>query len=251
MSKPGEDRELIEFGGYGRRPRSGDKAGPVRKLAGRALVLVRESTLEVTLGALAIGLVAGFVGGRVSAHHAHHGHPAAAKSARTPGVTPTTPVDVPPVVFTGNSCGVQRGMNLQLGIEILNQSKKAVTLGKVLPTFPLGGLHMITSGLGTCGEIPLASPFTKPVLGPGMTGWVTATVSVKVRCPQPLPVGFMVSYAQFGRSSATVLNGFPDLSQVAYRNCPYAGPTARGTMTITQSGTAVTVESGRGHSYTR
>ncbi len=31
-----------------------------------------------------------------------------------------------------------------------------------------------------------------------MTGWVTATVSVAVRCPQPLPVGFMVRYAQSG-----------------------------------------------------
>ncbi|HET7012940.1 MAG TPA: hypothetical protein VFI65_03450 [Streptosporangiaceae bacterium] len=247
MSKPDHAGELVEFGGYGRRPRSSDKAGPVRKLAGRVLRLVREATLEVTLGALVVGLVAGFVGGRVSAHHAH---PTAAKkvtsSARSRG-----PFDATPVIFTGNSCGVQRGMDLQLGIEIMNQSTKAVTLGEVLPTFPLGGLHLITSGLGTCGEIPFASPFAKPVLGPGMTGWVTATVSVKVRCPQPLPVGFMVSYAQSGRSSATVLNGFPDLSQVAYRNCPYAGPTARGTMTITQSGTAVTVESGQGSSYSR
>jgi hypothetical protein len=247
MSKPDDDGELIEFGGYGRRAGSRDKAGPVRKLAGRALRVLREATLEVTLGALVIGLVAGFVGGRVSAHHKH---PVTARPASSPLPGPT-PVNVPAVVFTGNSCGVQRGLNLQLGIEILNQSRKAVTLGKVLPTFPLGGLRMITSGLGTCGEIPVASPFAKSVLGPGMTGWVTTTVSVKVRCPQPLPVGFMVRYAQSGRSSATVLNGFPDLSQVAYRNCPYAGPTARGTITITQSGTAVTVESGQGHSYTR
>jgi hypothetical protein len=247
MSKPDDDGELVEFGGYGRRPGSTDKAGPVRKLAGRALRVLRESTLEVTLGALVLGLVAGFVTGRASAHHAH---PAAAKPGSTPVSTPL-PLNVTPVIFTGNSCGVQRGMNLQLGIEILNQSGKAVTLGKVRPTFPLGGLRMITSGLGTCGEIPFAGPFTKPVLGPGMTGWVTATVSVKVRCPQPLPVGFMVRYAQSGKSSVAALNGFPDLSQVAYRNCPYAGPTARGTMTITQSGTAVTVESGRGHSYTR
>lgn len=247
MSKPDDDGELVEFGGYGRRPGSSDKAGPVRKLAGRAMRVLRESTLEVTLAALVLGLVAGFVGGRVSARHAH---PAAAKPASTPVRAPA-PLNVPSVVFTGNSCGVQRGMDLQLGIEILNRSKKPVTLGKVLPTFPLGGLHMIASGLGTCGEIPFASPFTKPVLGPGMTGWVTTTVSVKVRCPQPLPVSFMVSYAQFGRSSVAALNGFPDLSQVAYRDCPYAGPTTRGTMTITQSGTAVTVESGRGHSFTR
>lgn len=247
MSKSDDDAELIEFGGYRRRPGSGDKAGPVRKWIGRALRGVRGATFELTLGALVIGLVAGFVGGRVSAHH---GHPARATPARTPVRTPV-PFNVVPVVYTGDSCGVQRGLDLQLGIEIMNQSKKAVRLGKILPTFPLGGLHLVASGLGTCGEIPVASPFTRTVLGPGRTSWITATVSVAVRCPQPLPVGFMVKYAQSGRSSATVLDGFPDLSQVAYRNCPYAGPTARGTMVITQSGTAVTVESGRGHSYTR
>jgi len=191
--------------------------------------------------------MAGFVGGRISAHHKH---PVAAKPASTPVRTPEA-FSVAPVVFTGDSCGVQRGMDLQLGIEIMNQSTKAVTLGKISPTFPLGGLHLVASGLGTCGEIPVASPFANSVLRPGMTSWITATVSVAVRCPQPLPVGFMVRYAQSGRSSATVLDGFPDLSQVAYRDCPYAGPTARGTMVITQSGTAVTVESGRGHSYTR
>jgi len=244
MSKS-DDGELIEFGGYGRRPGSVDKAGPVRRFAGRALGAIRQATLEVTLGALALGLVIGFVGGRVSGHE---------HQAARPVSTPTRPaivVGVAPIVFTGNSCGVQRGLDLQLGIEVKNQSATGVTLGKVLPTFPLGGLHVIASGLGTCGEIPFASPFADPVLGPGMTGWVTATVSVEVRCPQPLPVGFRVRFEQAGKSSATVLNGFPDLSQVAYRDCPYAGPTARGTMTITQSGTAVTVESGRGHSYTR
>ena len=245
MSKP-DNGELVEFGGYGRRPRSDDKTGPVRRWAGQTLGVLQRATLEVTLVALAVGLVAGFVAGRVTIHHKHQ----VAKPVSTP-TRPAIAVGVPPIVFTGNSCGVQRGLDLQLGIEVKNQSKAEVRLGKVLPTFPLGGLHVIASGLGTCGEIPLASPFATPVLGPGMTGWVTATVSVAVRCPQPLPVGFMVRFEQQGRSSATVLDGFPDLSQVSYRDCPYAGPAPRGTITITQSGTAVTVESGRGHSYTR
>lgn len=245
MSKS-DDGELIEFGGYGRRPESGDKAGPVRRWAGQALRVVRRSTLEVTLGALVLGLVVGFVGGRVLVHPKHQ--VARPTSAPTP---PAFPPTATPIIFTGNSCGVQRGLDLQLGIEVRNQSATGVTLGKVMPMFPMGGLHVIATGLGTCGEIPLASPFPDPVLGPGMTGWVTATVSVDVRCPQPLPVGFKVRYERAGKSSAVVLNGFPDLSQVAYRNCPYAGPTVRGSMTITQSGTAVTVESGRGSSYTR
>jgi hypothetical protein len=245
MSKP-DNADFIEFGGYGRRPRSGDKTGPVRRWAGQAMEVLRRATLEVTLAMLAVGLVAGFVVGRVSVHHKHQ----VAKPVSTP-TRPAIAIGVPPIVFTGNSCGVQRGLDLQLGIEVKNQSNAEVRLGKVLPTFPLGGLHVIASGLGTCGEIQLASPFATPVLAPGMTGWVTATVSVAVRCPQPLPVDFMVRFEQQGRSSATVLDGFPDLSQVAYRDCPYAGPTARDTITITQSGTAVTVESGRGHSYTR
>ncbi len=248
MTKPEDDAELIEFGGYGRRQRSGDKAGPVRKWAEQAWRLLRGATLEVALGALVVGLVGGFVAGRISSHHKH---PMAAKPASSAPTRTPAAYSVVPVVFTGNSCGVQRGLDLQLGIEVMNQSKTPVKISKVLPTFPLGGLRVVASGLGTCGEIPLASPFTDAVLRPGTTGWISATVSVAVRCPQPLPVGFKVIYAQSGRSSATQLNGFPDLSQVAYRNCPYAGLTARGTMVITQSGTAVTVESGRGRSYTR
>jgi hypothetical protein len=241
-----DDGERIEFGGYGRRPGSGDKAGPVRRWAGQALGTVRRATLELTIGALAVGLVVGFVGGRVSAHHEHQ----AAKPVSTP--TPSAlPAGVMPIIFTGNSCGVQRGIDLQLGIEVKNQSETGVKLGTVLPTFPMGGLHMIASGLGTCGEIPFASPFTDPVLGPGMTGWVTATVSVGVRCPQPLPVWFKVRYEQAGKSSTATLQGFPDLGQVAYRDCPYAGSTARGALRFTQSGTAVSVESGWGHSFTR
>jgi hypothetical protein len=240
-----DDGEHIEFGGYGRRPGSAEKAGPVTRWVGQALRVVRQATLELTIGALAVGLVVGFIGGRVSAHHQHQAAKPVSSPARA-GIPTATPI-----IFTGNSCGVQRGMDLQLGIEVKNQSETGVRLGKVLPTFPMGGLHMIASGLGTCGEIPFASPFTDPVLGPGMTGWVTATVSVEVRCPQPLPVGFIVRFEQAGRSLAAELNGFPDLSQVAYRNCPYAGPTTKGTMTITQSGTAVTVESGRGHSFIR
>jgi len=245
MSKS-DDGEFIEFGGYRRRPGSGDKAGPVRRWAGQAVRIVRRSTLEVTLGALVLGLVVGFVGGHVSAQHNRQ----AVKPAGVP-TPPEFPPTATPIIFTGNSCGVQRGRDLQLGIEVRNQSTAGIRLDKVMPTFPMGGLHVIASGIGTCGAIPLASPFADPVLSPGMTGWVTATVSDEVRCPQPLPVGFRIRFQQGRRSSATVLNGFPDLSQVAYRDCPYAGPTARGTMTITQSGTAVTVESGRRHSYTR
>jgi hypothetical protein len=43
-----------------------------------------------------------------------------------------------------------------------------------------------------------------------------------VRCPQPYPVQFVVSYTTAGKMSTTQLDEFPDLGQVAYSGCPPA-----------------------------
>jgi hypothetical protein len=60
-------------------------------------------------------------------------------------------------------------------------------------------------------------------LASGATGWLTVTFDVMVSCPQPLPVGFKVSYTQAGRRATTELDSFPDLGQVHYNKCPTAG----------------------------
>ena len=45
---------------------------------------------------------------------------------------------------TGGACSVQRGRELQLGVEVINLSDTPVTLERVRPTLPLGGLRLVS-----------------------------------------------------------------------------------------------------------
>jgi hypothetical protein len=58
------------------------------------------------------------------------------------------------------------------------------------------------------------------MLPAGATGWLTVTFHVLVRCPQPYPVQFVVSYTAAGKISTAQLDEFPDLGQVTYSGCP-------------------------------
>lgn len=101
----------------------------------------------------------------------------------------------------------------------MNQSASAVTLGRIRPLLPLGGLRATASSWGTCGAVPEAGAFP-PSLGSGATDWLTVTFDVLVRCPAPLPVQFEVTYLQSGRVAAARFDGFSDLGQVPYSGCP-------------------------------
>ena len=48
-------------------------------------------------------------------------------------------------------------------------------------------------------------------LTPGANGWINVQVKVLVRCPNPLPVQFVVSYAQHGKIGTVQFPGFQDL----------------------------------------
>ena len=197
---PGSD--VIEFGGFRRRwlPRL---RRPIRGL--------RASTVEVAIASLAVGLIIGYASGHLSAHG-----PAGRQPARA--ATPVVSLAVP-ITDTGGRCALQIGRHLELGIEIANQSPTAVGIGRITPVFDLGGFHVITAGLGPCGTLTGAAAAQPPVLYPGGTEWITTTVAVLVHCPQALPVGFKVRFAQAGKISATTFNAFPDLGQLPYHGC--------------------------------
>ena len=127
------------------------------------------------------------------------------------------------IIDTGNRCAVQLGHALQLGVEVVNQSDRAVALRQIEPVLPLGGLKAVASRWGTCGALPELGPGQATALGPGATGWLTVTFDVMVSCPQPLPVQFKISYVQAGRLVTAELAGFPDLGQVQYNNCGTTG----------------------------
>jgi hypothetical protein len=139
---------------------------------------------------------------------------------------------------TGGACSVQRGRDLQLGVELINLSGTAVTLGKVRSILPLGGLLPISQQWAPCGAISSSWQATEgssfvfinastgeveagssTVLPPYGTAWLSVTFRVLVACPGPLPVQFSVGYQESGGRGTAQLPGFPDLEQVTYTGC--------------------------------
>jgi hypothetical protein len=144
---------------------------------------------------------------------------------------------------TGGECSVQHGRDLQLGVEVINLSEKAVTLGQAKPVLPLGGLRLVSQQWAPCGAVSpswqaadggmivyvksstgeviegSAIPTGAAVLPPNGTAWLSATFQVLVSCPRPLSVQFSVGYQENGRTSTAQLAGFLDLGQVTYTGC--------------------------------
>jgi hypothetical protein len=142
---------------------------------------------------------------------------------------------------TDGACSVQRGRELQIGVEVINLSGAAVTLGQVRPILPLAGLRPVSQQWAPCGAISSSSQAADggtivsirastgevtggsaagaAVLPPFSTAWLSVTFRVLVACPGPLPVQFSVSYQENGRTHTAQLPGFPDLGQVTYTGC--------------------------------
>jgi hypothetical protein len=117
-------------------------------------------------------------------------------------------------------CSAQVGKDLQLGIQVTNQSAAQVTIGQIKPVLPLGGLRAISVQWGPCGALPATQDIPGNVLAPGASAWFTMTFKVLRGCPGPLPVEFKVEYDSNGQTATASLPGFPDLGQVPYGSCP-------------------------------
>src|SRR6185437_1697183 len=122
----------------------------------------------------------------------------------------------------GSRCAVQVGSDLEVGIEIQNASRAPVSIRRVSSVLRLAGLRELAGGVGTCGALPdLAAAAT--ALAPGASEWIRLRLGVHVSCPEGLPVEFQISYTSAGRRATTSIDGFPDLGEVAYRNCGHEG----------------------------
>jgi hypothetical protein len=172
----------------------------------------RGGAISIALAALVAGLLLGYVDGHLQASTSG---PTRAATARAT----VLPVADTAILATGNRCAVQLGRSLQLGIEVMNQSDRRLTLRQVKPVLPLGGLRATASQWGTCGSLPEPGLAQAPSLAAGATRWLTVTFDVLVGCPQALPVWFKVSYMQAGRLATGELDSFPDLGQVPYNSC--------------------------------
>jgi len=174
----------------------------------------RPATAALILAAA--GLIVGLVTGYVTGDRQSHG--------RSPRSQPGSPTAQAlnggfPLSQEGPECSAQTHGELQLGVQVTNDSATALVLGPVAADLPMGGLVPVARGWGTCGELPSDIPEPNTALPPGGSAWFTATFRVLVRCPGPLPVGFTLRYQMDDQQYTAQLPGFSDLSQVPYAGC--------------------------------
>lgn len=185
---------------------------------------------------LAVGLVAGLAAGYAAGDRQWARRAAPPRSVPASGVpvpasgVPVPASGVPALSLAGSgpaltqdigTCAVQNGHDLQLGVQVTNQSAADVTLSLVRPVLPLGGLKWVSQQWAPCSALPTGQD--PAVLTPGASTWFSVTFQVLVRCPGPLPVQFTIRYVQGGQPAVTTLPGFNDLSGVPYSGCPGPG----------------------------
>ena len=210
MYPPNDGNDIIGNGDQRDRP-----AWSLERLGRRTNILV--------VIALAIGLIAGYLGGHQQARTTAAPRPVPTTTPRPspPTTAPAFPNWMPALTATGNRCALQRGKTLTLGVEVANQSPRPIDVGRFRAVLPLGGLRATAASVGTCGALYTGAPFS-PALAAGATEWLTITFDVLVRCPQPLPVQFAVSYTGAGKPATAQFDEFPDLGEVAYGGCQTA-----------------------------
>ena len=178
--------------------------------------------------ALVIGLAAGYTAGdrhaRGTTALPKPSATASPSSSAASAPTGTFSFAGSPALTQGTgACSVQTGHELQLGVQVTNQSTAAVELQAAKAVLPMGGLKQVTWQWGTCGAIPAgpAGPAQDyAILLPGQSTWLSATFKVQLSCPGFAPVQFSIRYLAQGKPATASLPGFPDLGQVPYSGCP-------------------------------
>ena len=166
---------------------------------------------------LAVGLIIGLAAGYATGYRQAPRN-ASAPPTPSPGPASTAFADGLALTQDTGTCSVQSGRELQLGVQVTNQSAGPIGLGTFRTVLPLSGLKVVSQKWAPCGAIgAVQAPDT---LGPGESTWLSVTVQVLVACPAPIPVQFVVGYTYAGEAATVDLPGFPDLGQVPYTGCP-------------------------------
>ena len=224
MNEDGDD--VVEQGGR--------RVLPWRNWPSRNRRPPRGAAVLLAVG-LVIGLGAGYaLGYRQAPRHAGPA-PTASLGPPPPLTAPAQPgapivVTLAPLQGTGTvltsgpaltqstgTCSARSGRQLQLGVQVTNESATAVGLGQIRTVLPLGGLRVISQQWAPCGAMGAVQVPTS--LAPGDSTWFSVTVQVLVPCPEPLPVQFTVGYTWAGKAASVNLPGFPDLGQLSYPGC--------------------------------
>jgi hypothetical protein len=195
----------------------------------------------LAVAALVIGLAVGYTAGdRHARGTAALPKPSATASpsssaASAPGDTFSF-AGSPALTQGTGACSVQTGHELQLGVQVTNQSTAAIELQVAKAVLPMGGLKQVTWQWATCGAIPAGPAQDYDILLPGQSTWLSATFKVQLRCPGFAPVQFTVSYLAQGKPATASLPGFADLGQVPYSGCPPPTSSNLGSPVVARSG---------------
>ena len=130
-------------------------------------------------------------------------------------MSPTRVVEpLPTVSVTGRQCAAQVGHELQLGVEITNDTKHAVSLTAIDVDVPLPGLSLRAKQFATCGAIG-GNTGPQP-LAPGNSTWISATFDNHLPCRvSSSEIIFTADYDD-GR---TATSGFSNLPDIAFAGC--------------------------------
>jgi hypothetical protein len=175
--------DIIEMGS------SPETAWPRRRRLGVAGPIV---------AALVIGAVAGYLFGTQRAEP-RTGTVSPAEAATTGSAVVT--VGGQALKGTGNRCSVQLGDQLQLGVEIVNQSATTATLLQADPYLPLGGLRA-TTAWGGCGQLSATDGQRTYSLPAGATTLLRMTFDVLTPCPGAFPSSSTSVTRRRGRSTS-------------------------------------------------
>ena len=259
MHGPGQENEndVVEQGGaplrlpgWARRPRwlpapgwRPSRGGAILGIAGLVVGLAAGYALGYRHLGQAVRPAPATAAGAVPPPAAGSAPPGSAASVGGPGAYSSglAVAGLSGLIQTGGACSVQRGQELQLGVEVINLFGTPVTLRQVSPVLPLAGLRQVSQQWAPCGalspswqaagggtivfigvpsgEVGAVSAAGATVLPPNGTAWLSVTFRVLVACPRPLPVQFSVRYLENGRTASTQLPGFLDLRQIEYTGC--------------------------------
>jgi hypothetical protein len=174
---------------------------------------VRRAAAWLAAGALALGLLGGYLAGyRVGDSHGR-------SQIRTSRSSPPLVADSFGLAETGTQCANAVGHNrLQVGIEVVNGAGTAVRLGALTARFPRGGLKLAGAVWAPCGTLPDARS-AGSVLPLGASTWLSVIVSTAGECPDGMPVEYVASYDQQGQTFTVALQGYVDLGGVQVDGC--------------------------------
>ena len=192
-------------------PRPADPAGTTNHVIdmGQQPIDSRRQLPWRVLAAVVLVVVAGVAGYVIGDHHG-----AAMTSAR-PLVSPTRVVEpLSTVSVTGRQCAVEVGHQLQLGIEITNDTRHTVSLKAIDVDVPFPGLSVRAKQFGTCGVVG-GNTGPQP-LAPGNSTWISATFDNHLPCRvSSSEITFRADYDD----GLTATGGFSNLPDVAFAGC--------------------------------